>query len=53
MKNNKGKIIKLIIFILWIKIMRFHVDCRLQIRIVSVQSVSPVDQDQWAVDCLF
>ena len=33
-KNTKGKILKLNIFYLVEKIVRFHVDCRPQIRIV-------------------
>ena len=34
--------------------MRFHVDCRPQVRIVrvSVRSMRPVDRDQWEVGCL-
>ena len=51
-KNTKRKILKLHIFYLVEKLIRFHVDSRLQIR-VSVHSVSPLDQDQWAVTCLF
>ena len=51
------KILKLNIFHLVEKIVRFHVDCRPQIRIVyskvSVQSVRPLDRDQLAVGCLF
>ena len=50
-KNTKRKILKLNIFYL----VRFHVDFRLQIRIVYflVQSVRSLDRDQWAVGCLF
>ena len=56
-KNTKRKILKLNILYLVEKIVRFHVDCRPQIRIVyskvSVQSVRPLDRDQLAVGCLF
>ena len=58
-KNTKRKILKLNILYLVEKIVRFHVNCRPQIRIVyiysklSVQSVRPLDRDQLALGCLF